>query len=521
MKTTLLCFFVILLKLNSFSQSIFQTAYGNNDIEKIISIVRDSNYYYVVAQCTTISSFDKDISFFCIDNDGGLLWSVILGTNKNDYAKSLIKTSDGSFAISGETFGGFIDSTTSDLFLIKTDDQGFPILAETYGGPGNETGGALIEDLNGNFYLSGTTSSYGNAFESAFIIKTDPMGNQLWTNVNSSMESNWLTELLQKPNGDLLAAGFCYNTSNTVYKNYVVSFDHTNGNLLQAKHSGNSNDCVIAGMTLTSDGGYATCGLEFFDMGTFNMNVCKYDSAGNRLWNNIYGTNQDDAYSITEADNGDLIVSGKTNVGTVVSPNYKSTLLRLDSTGNIIWAKTYGYSATTSESNIVINGMDNSIVSAGRIHEPGLGSNAHIIKTDATGNSGCFENSYSPASSILSFNDSIGADWQLVNMTQFSINPFWQSLANQFTLYCFGTELAEVTDNSSMIFPNPGTGIFRIETESAGEHHVEIFDAVGQKIIDEVFYQNHIDVNLKNYSAGLYYFKIDNANSRKVILTGN
>lgn len=518
MKSTLLCLLIILLKLNSYSQSIFQTAYGNNDIEKIISVVKDSNYYYVVAQCTTLSSFDKDISFFCIDNDGGLLWSVILGTNKNDYASSLVRTSDGGFAISGETFGGFIDSTTSDLFLIKTDDQGFPILAETYGGPGNETGGGLLEDVNGNFYMSGTTTSYGNALESALIIKTDAMGNQLWTNVNSSMESNWLPDLLQKPNGDLLASGFCFNTSNPLNKNYVVSIDHMNGNLLQAKRSGNSNACVIAGMTLTSDGGYATCGLEFFDMGTFNMNVCKYDSAGNRMWNNIYGTNQDDAYSITEADNGDLIIAGKTNVGTVVSPSYKSTLLRLDSAGNIISAKTYGYSATTSESNFVINGINNSILSAGIIHEPGLGSNAHIIKTDAAGNSGCFENTYSPALSVLSFSDSAGADWQLVNMTQFSINPFWQSLSNQFTLYCYSTELSDISVKSPMVFPNPGTGIFRIETQISGNHFIEIFDAIGQKVMQKYFGEDFVNVDLSNYLPGVYYFRVDNSAGGKIIL---
>lgn len=518
MKATLLCLFTIIITLNSYSQSIFQTAYGNNDIEKIISVVKDSNYYYIVAQCTTTSSFDKDISFFCIDNDGGLLWSVILGTNKNDYAKSLIRTSDGGFAISGETFGGFIDSTMSDLFLIKTDDLGFPVLAETYGGPGNETGGGIVEGNDGSFYLSGTTSSYGNALESAFVIKTDDAGNQVWTNVNSSMESNRLNGILLTSTGDLLASGFCFNSVNTTYKNYVVSID-ANGNLLNAKRSGNSNDCILEGLTLTRDGGYVTCGLEFVSMGIFNMNVCKYDSAGSRLWNNIYGTNQDEAYSISEADNGDLIITGKTNIGTVMSPNFKSSLLRLDSPGNIIWAKTYGYSATTSQGNSVINGIDNSIVSAGLIHEPGIGSNAHIIKTDASGNSGCFENTYSPASSALSFTDSIGADWQLVTMTQFSINPFWQSPSNQFTLYCFGNSIDEASAFSAMVFPNPGTGIFRIETGIPGKHQLEIFDAIGQKVMEKNFGEDFAEVDLTNYLPGIYYFRIDHTHNGKIILS--
>lgn len=520
MRTTLLCFLFIFLNLNSYSQPIFQTAYGNNDVEDIKGIVLFNNYYYFIGQTTNPVSLDADISFFCIDNEGGLLWSVILGTSKDDYVRGLIKTADGGFALTGETFGGFIDSTTSDIFLIKTDDQGFPLLSETYGGPGSEVGGGIIEGSDGSFYLSGTTFSYGNVLGSALLIRTDAIGNQIWTSVNSAMDWNWMNGLIQKPTGELVASGFCYPDAVQTHYNYVVTID-TSGNLIQAKRSGNGNHCILSDLILTNDGGYATCGQEFVNSTTQNMNVCKYDSSGNRLWNKTFGTNQDDAYSITETDNGDLIVSGKTNIGSIGSPDFKSSIIRMDNSGNIIWAKTYGYLPSYTQSRSVIKGIDQTFVSAGLISDPLAGTNAHIIKTDASGTSGCYENIYSPITSTISFTDSLGADWQVLNMVQFSFNPFWQSLSNQFTLYCFGTDLAEVTDNSAMIFPNPGTGIFRIETESAGEHHVEIFDAVGQKIIDEVFYQNHIDIDLKNYSAGMYYFRIDNVNSKKVILTGN
>ena len=518
MRSTLLYLLFIFSFLNSNSQPIFQTAYGNNDVEDIKGIVFSNNYYYVVGQTTNPVNFDADISFFCIDNEGGLLWSVILGTSKNDYVTGLIKTSDGGFALTGQTYGGFIDSTTSDIFLIKTDDQGFPILAETYGGPASEVGGGIIEGSDGSFYLSGSTFSYGNVLGSALLIRTDALGNEIWTNVNSALDWNWMNGLTQKSTGELVASGFCYPDPVQTHYNYVVTID-TSGNLIQAKRSGNGNHCILADLILTGDGGYATCGQEFVNSTTQNINVCKYDSSGNRLWNKTYGTNQDDSYSITEGDNGDLIIAGKTNIGTIGSPDFKSTIIRMDDTGNVIWAKTYGYSSTSSQSNSVISGLDSTILSAGLIHDPGIGSNAHIIKTDDAGNSGCFENNYAPITNTISFSDSLGANWQVLNLIQFSINPFWQSLSNQFTLYCFGNSVDDISASSPMVFPNPVTGIFRIETGIQGEHHLEIFDAIGQKVMRKDFGQDFADVDLTNYLPGIYYFRIDHTQNGKIILS--
>ena len=519
MKDSLIILLLFCFNQNSFSQSIFQTAYGNNDVYEVNALVKDSNNYYVIGTSSTLSPFDKDISFFCIDSEGGLLWSVTLGTDKNDFAKSLIRTSDGGFAISGETYGGLIDSTTSDLFLIKTDDQGFPLFAETYGGPANEIGGGLAEGTDGGFYISGTTSSYGNTLESAVVMRTDVNGNQLWTNVNSSMNSNYLTGILQKSNGDLYASGFCFNDINPVYNNYVVKID-TNGNLIQARRSGNSNQCVLSDLIFTNDGGYVTCGTEYINIGSYNMNVVKYDSSGNIVWNNIYGMNQEDAFALVEADNGDLIISGKSNVGSVGNVNQKSILLRLTNNGNIIWSKTYGYGSTTALSNSVLTGLDNSIVSAGIINDPGIGTNSYIIKADASGNSGCSENIFTPVTNTIVFNDSMGADWQFVNMTQFSFNPSWQSLSNQFTLYCFSNSIENISTISPLVFPNPGTGIFRIETGNYGEHSIDIYNSSGQKILHKNFDQKWFDFDIKKFHPGIYYFKTDNFLNGKIILTG-
>lgn len=53
-----------------------------------------------------------------------------------------------------------------------------------------------------------------------------------------------------------------------------------------------------------------------------------------------------------------------------------------------------------------------------------------------------------------------------------------------------------------MVFPNPGTGIFRIETQISGNHFIEIFDAIGQKVMQKYFGEDFVNVDLSNYLPG-------------------
>ena len=67
----------------------------------------------------------------------------------------------------------------------------------------------------------------------------------------------------------------------------------------------------------------------------------KLNGKGDILWSKIFGGAEDDlGYSLTEAKNGDLLVTGYTD--SYGFGNNDCLLLRLDSEGNIKWAKVFG-----------------------------------------------------------------------------------------------------------------------------------------------------------------------------------
>ncbi|MBK7570537.1 MAG: T9SS type A sorting domain-containing protein [Bacteroidetes bacterium] len=119
------------------------------------------------------------------------------------------------------------------------------------------------------------------------------------------------------------------------------------------------------------------------------------------------------------------------------------------------------------------------------------------------------------------FTDSTGADSQSVFLTDFMLNPNWVSFSNQFSLYCFNNTVNQILSSASpVVYPNPSTGNFRIEIGNYGEHSIDIFNSIGQKVIYTSFGEDFVNVDMSNYLPGIYYFKVDNSKSGKIILTG-
>jgi hypothetical protein len=92
----------------------------------------------------------------------------------------------------------------------------------------------------------------------------------------------------------------------------------------------------------TRDGGYILAGcVRSVGAGGSDMWVVKLDASGNVVWQKGYGGPADEcAQSIQERRGGGYIVAG--NVTAPGGLDQDLWLLRLDSTGKILWQKTYG-----------------------------------------------------------------------------------------------------------------------------------------------------------------------------------
>ncbi len=96
----------------------------------------------------------------------------------------------------------------------------------------------------------------------------------------------------------------------------------------------------------TSDGGYIAVGAKMLNA-NWNYWVLKFNQQDSLQWDMTYGgTYTDIAKAVVETENGEFLIIGYTNSYegdiTTTKGNYDIWLIKIDSTGKILWNKNYG-----------------------------------------------------------------------------------------------------------------------------------------------------------------------------------
>jgi hypothetical protein len=94
-------------------------------------------------------------------------------------ATSLVQTSDGGYAIAGETYS--FGAGEADVYVVKLDANGNLQWTKTIGGPDPEEGSSLIQTSDGGYAIAGYTISFGAGEADVYVVKLDANGNLQWT----------------------------------------------------------------------------------------------------------------------------------------------------------------------------------------------------------------------------------------------------------------------------------------------------------------------------------------------------
>jgi hypothetical protein len=154
----------------------------------------------------------------------------------------------------------------------------------------------------------------------------------------------------------------------------------SSGNVVWTKTIGGSKDDYAFSITQSSDGGYIVAGYtNSFGAGFADFYVVKLDSSGNVIWTKtIGGWSLDVGGSIIQSSDGGYVVAGA-SYGDI-------HVVKLDSLGNVMWSKTIGGSNDDGATSI-IQSSDGRYVVAGWTRSFGAGSyDFYVVKMDANGN---------------------------------------------------------------------------------------------------------------------------------------
>jgi hypothetical protein len=181
-----------LIKTDSRGDTLWTKAYGAGEYFEVGEAVRQTADGFIAAGsvCTWLGE-TSHVYLIKTGVDGDSLWARAYRYPVTDWGHSVQETADGGYLIAGVAdFGG---TTWWDVYLIRTDVAGDTLWTRTYGSTGDDGGSSISLTADGGCVIVGYTDSYGAGGSDVYLVRTDAVGDTLWTRTygDSDNEDGW------------------------------------------------------------------------------------------------------------------------------------------------------------------------------------------------------------------------------------------------------------------------------------------------------------------------------------------
>jgi hypothetical protein len=371
-------FFALLLPNTSSAQVTFERNYGGGSPDDGYSVQQTLDGGYIIAGVTrSFGAGSNDVYLIKTDSLGDTLWTKTFGGANDEFGYSVKQNSDGSYIITGST--GSFGSGMLDVYLIKTDPMGDTLWTKTYGGPSYEEGYFVHQTSDGGYILTGYTDSFGAGLYDVYLIKTDSIGDTLWTKTFGGTAYEEGYSVQQTSDGGFITSGYTESFGAGLYDVYLIKTDFM-GDTLWTKMFGGATYDYGYSVQQTSDGGYIIAGSTgplFLE----DVYVIKTDSWGDTLWTKTFGgAAYDEGYSVQQTTDDGFIIAGITR--SFGAGFYDVYLIKTDYWGDTLWTKTFGgtqndegyFVQQTTNGGFIITGLTWSFTAGA--------SDVYLIKTE-------------------------------------------------------------------------------------------------------------------------------------------
>lgn len=307
---------IYLVRIDATGSVLWTQTYGGPETDNGWSVHESAGGLVIAGFTESFGMGGFDCYLIRTDLEGEMQWSKTFGGEHNDRCWALLPASDGGYVLVGETtsFG----SGAEDCYLIKTDAAGNEVWSKTFGGEKGDRCFSITQADDGGFLLAGQTYSEGAGDRDVYLVKTDASGNEVWSKTFGGPASDVGHSVTRTAEGDFVVTG--YTTSFAIAEDdpYLIKIDargQTQWTRVIAMEGVNH--------TLTgeqaADGGFFLGGFSNFGPNGANAALLvKTDGDGNLEWSrDLFATTtgQSLGYTVRATSDGGSILTGHTTVG--------------------------------------------------------------------------------------------------------------------------------------------------------------------------------------------------------------
>jgi hypothetical protein len=357
------------------------------------------------------------------------IWDKTLGGNNDEFASSIIATSDGGFIVVGSSnsfiSGDKIENNiigTDDYWIVKINSSGQKVWDKTIGGSDNDISKSIIATSDGGFIIAGNSSSgisgdktevsnrdkNGNANSDYWLVKINSLGQKVWDRTFGTDNHDYLKSIIATQDGGFIAIGVSnipqpiqnisdYTSAQGYYGDcFLVKIDNNGKKIWETVVKGKYRVGVDAAIVTTDGGiiinaGFIPLWVDFAP-GILNNRILKINMLGELQWEKLIAfetilTNS----SLLATQNGNFLVGSSY----AQSPSKSGFWIsEIDKLGNQLWKKTYTGNnvdivtsmAKTNDGGFLILGNSNSGKSGDKTDDNKGEFDFWLLKTDNKGN---------------------------------------------------------------------------------------------------------------------------------------
>ena len=297
-------------------------------------------------------------------------WIKTYGGNMADEGWDVQQTEDGGYVVVGRTnsFG----KGSYDVYVIKTDEMGDTLWTKTYGDSLVDSGFSINQVLDQGYIIIGHLTYGDPAKCGIYMIRTDVNGDTLWTR-NHRRDINaigWAGQ--QTADGGYVAAG-------SSIRGGILIKTNESGDTLWTRIYDEAIIYKCYDVHSCEDEGYILTG-ESRGLAA----LVKTDSWGRILWSKHFGAKRlDRGYSVRQTRDGGYILTGIQYIPGGLESTSCVFLVKTDAAGDTLWTRRLG--EDNSAGNCVRQTKDGGYILTGFIHHYEIGLQVYLIKTDEFG----------------------------------------------------------------------------------------------------------------------------------------